>query len=154
MDNINYLNLITSEYRDKPNFIAWVTANLNIADGGVEVAESFNNEFDLDLATGNQLDILGDILGQARTVRFDVQNVCEGNVTLIFCLALKSASVSAVSPKTAATSFITLIHPAVGVFIVVSVPIGAAIAPKVSHIADTCKVPLYPIVVVAGKSQM
>lgn len=74
MDNINYLNLITSEYRDKPNFVAWVSSNLGIIDGGVKLAESFINEFDLDTAIGKQLDIIGDILGQPRTIRFDNSN--------------------------------------------------------------------------------
>ncbi len=65
-----YLDLIISEYRDKPNFIAWLTANLSLVDGCTAAASSFVGAFDLDTAVGAQLDVLGLIVGVQRTVDF------------------------------------------------------------------------------------
>lgn len=70
MDIQRYLNLITSEHQNKPKFTAWLTAALTPLDDAVTLLNNFNSDFDLDLAIGAQLDILGDIVGVKRTVNF------------------------------------------------------------------------------------
>lgn len=65
MDNITYLNFITSEHRDKPNYIAWVTDILSKID-----VPDLISAFDIDTAVGAQLDILGLILGRKRLLNF------------------------------------------------------------------------------------
>lgn len=70
MDINRYLNLITSEHREQPKFVAWLAAPLTIADDTVNMLKEFDSKFDLDLATGNQLDILGSIVGVGRVVNF------------------------------------------------------------------------------------
>lgn len=65
-----YLNLITSEHQGKPKFTAWLTVPLSILDGASTLLDEFNSCFDLDNAIGNQLDIIGDIVGVKRTVNF------------------------------------------------------------------------------------
>jgi len=69
-----YLSLVTSEYADKPNFIAWLTAVLGPADDTASAGGSFAGAFDLDSAVGVQLDILGLIVGVSRTVDFQPSN--------------------------------------------------------------------------------
>lgn len=65
-----YLNLITSEHQNKPKFTAWLTAALSKIDDGSTLANELNTHFDIDNAIGNQLDILGDIVGAKRTLSF------------------------------------------------------------------------------------
>lgn len=67
----DYLDTITSQHYDKPNFIAWLTANLNISDDLTDLLSSFDISFDIDTAVGNQLDILGEIVGVLRTLDFE-----------------------------------------------------------------------------------
>lgn len=70
----SYLNNITSEHRDKPNFIAWLSAHLNIIDDIYNVLKGMDNAFDIDNAIGNQLDTLGVIIGRERTLTFQPEN--------------------------------------------------------------------------------
>jgi hypothetical protein len=65
-----YIDLITSEHADKPKFIAWLTAALNVLDDAVKLADVLCVYFDLDAAAGAQLDVLGEIVGVSRTVDF------------------------------------------------------------------------------------
>ncbi|WP_368489334.1 DUF2612 domain-containing protein [Clostridium sp. BJN0013] len=65
-----YLNHITSQHRDKPKFIAWLTAFLNKVDDAYNCIKGFDNDFDIDYAIGNQLDILGQIIGVNRVLNF------------------------------------------------------------------------------------
>jgi hypothetical protein len=65
-----YLNLLTSEYQLAANFKQWLQDVLQKAEDGMTAANSLNNNFDLDFAVGTQLDILGEILGQGRTLTF------------------------------------------------------------------------------------
>lgn len=65
-----YLNLITSEHQNKPKFTAWLKATLSKIDDGTTLANEFNTYFDIDTAFGNQLDILGDIVGVKRRLSF------------------------------------------------------------------------------------
>lgn len=70
----SYLNNITSEHRDKPNFIAWLSAHLNIIDDIYNVLKGMDNDFDIDNAIGAQLDTLGVIIGRERTLTFQPLN--------------------------------------------------------------------------------
>lgn len=65
-----YLDSVTSLYRTKPKFIAWLTATLNKLNAATTLAEAMDMSFDLDQAEGVQLDILGEVIGQNRQVNF------------------------------------------------------------------------------------
>lgn len=65
-----YLNLITSEHRNKPKYIEWLSSMLRITADGASTTDSFVTAFDIDNAQGVQLDILGQLLGQSRVVTF------------------------------------------------------------------------------------
>lgn len=65
-----YLNLVTSQHQGKPKFMAWLSNPLCILDDAVTLVNSFYSYFDIDLAIGVQLDVLGEILGVSRTVTF------------------------------------------------------------------------------------
>ena len=62
----DYTTLITSEHRDKPNFVATVAATCNQVSAIVDVALSLQNLFDLDTAVGEQLDQIGLWIGASR----------------------------------------------------------------------------------------
>lgn len=65
-----YLDSITSEHRDKPRFIAWLTATLNKTDDAYNCIKSIDPAFDLDNAIGKQLDTLGELIGVKRILVF------------------------------------------------------------------------------------
>lgn len=69
-----YLNLITSEYRQSPNFMAWLQAALQPIDDLTTCLAQIPAAFDLDYAVGAQLDICGQIVGTSRTVPFQPSN--------------------------------------------------------------------------------
>ena len=66
----NYLTLVTSQYRGSVNFLAWLSANLRFYQDGIACLNRFDQAFGLLTAVGPQLDVLGVILGQSRTVGF------------------------------------------------------------------------------------
>lgn len=66
-----YLDVITSQHRDKPKFIAWLTANLEIIDDICVTVHGLDDDFDVDNATGVQLDVVGEIVGVNRSLTFD-----------------------------------------------------------------------------------
>lgn len=65
-DITSYLNLITSEHRDKPNFIATVSAAVQPVADLIETVKAFNQYYDLDVAVGQQLDVCGEWIGRTR----------------------------------------------------------------------------------------
>lgn len=65
-----YLNLFTSEYKLAPNLNAWTRALLTPLDDITTCIGGMTEAFDLDSAVGVQLDTLGSIIGQGRTVGF------------------------------------------------------------------------------------
>lgn len=69
-DSTYYLKLITSEYRHSPKFNAWLRKLIEIGCAADTTAEDIINAFNIDFAVGNQLDILGLIIGRSRTVNF------------------------------------------------------------------------------------
>lgn len=64
----DYLNLIPSENRNKPDFIAWCTVWLQPIVDCINLVESMTDKFDLDQATGDQLDIIGKWVGVGRII--------------------------------------------------------------------------------------
>ncbi len=63
--------LIPSPNTDQPNFSAWVEANLQTFVDDQIACAILPSDFNIDLAVGDQLDVLGVILGVSRTVPFD-----------------------------------------------------------------------------------
>ncbi|HIX84350.1 MAG TPA: DUF2612 domain-containing protein, partial [Candidatus Megamonas gallistercoris] len=66
----SYLNLITSQHKIRNKYMATVKALLSHSDDIFNCAVYFDDEFDLDLSTGNQENILGSIAGVDRTLDF------------------------------------------------------------------------------------
>ncbi|MBR1694565.1 MAG: DUF2612 domain-containing protein [Selenomonas sp.] len=67
-----YLDLITSQHRDKPKFMATVEAVLQPSNDIFECAIYMDDFFDLDEAEGAQEDVLGQIVGQSRQMPFEL----------------------------------------------------------------------------------
>lgn len=70
----SYLNNITSQHRDKPNFMDWLSEHLIIIDDIYNVVKGMDDDFDIDNAIGKQLDTLGVIIGRERTLTFQPLN--------------------------------------------------------------------------------
>lgn len=73
----NYLNLITSEFRQKPNFIAMITQILALPVRVQNLMLAMQGPL-FDLATppvGNQLDIIGQWVGASRNVTIPISGV-------------------------------------------------------------------------------
>ncbi len=64
----SYLSLITSQHRDKPKFAATMSCLLQYSEDIFETAIYLDDNFDIDLATGTQQDIIGEMIGQSRTI--------------------------------------------------------------------------------------
>lgn len=64
-----YKNLITSEHKNKPKFMATVEANVKFYVHLQEVLNSLVPKFDVDTAEGAQLDIIGLWVGVSRFIR-------------------------------------------------------------------------------------
>jgi hypothetical protein len=65
---MDYTTLITSEHNKQPKFMALIDAVVNGIGATADVLLSMPAAFDLDNAVGNQLDIDGEWIGQARVV--------------------------------------------------------------------------------------
>ena len=61
-----YLNLITSEHRDKPNYIALLRGNLNHYEDSYTLLHGLGSYFTPDDAQGVQLDAIGQFAGVSR----------------------------------------------------------------------------------------
>lgn len=70
MANDKYLNIVTSQHRDKPKFIAWLTDNLDKSEDIYQMLQNTIDDFDIDTAVGNQLDIIGELVGRSRNLNF------------------------------------------------------------------------------------
>jgi hypothetical protein len=62
--------LIPAPNRIQPKFIAWVSANLQLLLDAQDLMEAVITAFHIDDAVGQQLNILGEILGRPRRVNF------------------------------------------------------------------------------------
>jgi hypothetical protein len=65
---MDYTTLITSEHNTKPKFMALLDAVVNGIGATADVLLGMPAAFDLDTAVGNQLDIVGQWIGQSRSV--------------------------------------------------------------------------------------
>lgn len=65
-----YQDLITSQHRDKPKYMATVSAVMKYSSDIFEAAVYMDDEFDIDLASGEQENTLGLIVGTNRTLNF------------------------------------------------------------------------------------
>lgn len=63
-----YLNLITGEHRFQPNYIASVTASISLLVDLENLFPIIESGFDLDSAIGEQLDFVGQWVGQSRNI--------------------------------------------------------------------------------------
>jgi hypothetical protein len=70
----DYLNLITSEHKDKQKFIATVSVNVQIQVAIQAILTSLVDALDIDLALGSQLDVLGEIVGVSRVITVSIAN--------------------------------------------------------------------------------
>jgi hypothetical protein len=66
----SYIDLITSQHKTKPNYIAWLSSALNIVNDNIVTTNLIPSSFDVDNAVGNQLDVLGKIIGRSRILNF------------------------------------------------------------------------------------
>lgn len=64
----DYLGLVTTEHRDRPKFIASLTAALAPLLGAAELIKQIDEGFDIDTAVGVQLDALGEWIGRSRYI--------------------------------------------------------------------------------------
>jgi hypothetical protein len=69
-----YTSLATSEYFTAVNWRIWLSANLQLFQDAYNCIQSFPAAYDLQQAVGPQLDVLGSIIGQSRTVGFQPSN--------------------------------------------------------------------------------
>ncbi len=74
-DLIYYLNLVTSEYRNKPDFLKMVEMNTAVARRVQELIATLIPKFDVDVAVGDQLDIIGQWVGISRKVSIPIAGV-------------------------------------------------------------------------------
>lgn len=68
MTTDEYLALITQEHKDKPKFVATVSASVSPFSKLQEVMRKFVSDFDVDTAIGVQLDQVGLWVGVTRTI--------------------------------------------------------------------------------------
>lgn len=68
MTNEDYLNLITSEHRDKPRFVETVAATTAPFSAIQNVLNGLLRDFDIDHAVGVQLDAVGAWIGRSRRI--------------------------------------------------------------------------------------
>lgn len=69
----NYRKLLIVQYADKPNAIAHINNIIGSLEDVYDLANLFEEAFDVDLAVGKQLDIIGKIVGISRRVPFSVR---------------------------------------------------------------------------------
>lgn len=70
-----YLDNVTSQHRDKPKFIAWLSATLNKTDDVYNCIKTFDDAFDIDKAMGVQQDILGRMIGTSRVLNIETDTI-------------------------------------------------------------------------------
>lgn len=70
-----YLALLTSEYAEKPNITAVITADTSVQVRVQDLMTSMTLLFDVDVAVGDQLDIVGEWVGVSRNVAIPIVGV-------------------------------------------------------------------------------
>lgn len=74
-DVTKYLNLVTSGFRDKPNFIASLTAALQPFADSLAQITNITESYDVDVAVGSQLDVVGEWVGVSRNLEVPLTGV-------------------------------------------------------------------------------
>lgn len=74
-DLTDYSSLVISEHADKPNFMAVLATIVQPLVDGQNVLESLTMLFDLDIATGDQLDTVGQWVGLSRSLSVPITGV-------------------------------------------------------------------------------
>jgi hypothetical protein len=74
----DYVNLLIKQYWEKPKANAEIAFKAGVWRKTFEWIDSFSEEFDLDNATGDRLDIVGRIVGISRTIPFIVPKIAFG----------------------------------------------------------------------------
>lgn len=74
-DQESYLSLASSYYRGQPNFMAMLQAITKPLVAGQAVALALPQAFDLDVAIGAQLDVIGQIVNRSRVIETPLPNV-------------------------------------------------------------------------------
>lgn len=75
MTVLDYLNLITSAWRQKPKFTAMVQSNVEVQVRVQDLLASMIPKFDVDIAEGDQLDIIGKWVGISREIAIPIPGV-------------------------------------------------------------------------------
>lgn len=70
-----YKKLFTSQYQNSPKLLAWAEVNFGILHDATSLIENLVIDFDLDSAVGNQLDILGIIIGVGREIAVPIDDM-------------------------------------------------------------------------------
>lgn len=68
----NYVSLITSQYQNSPKFLEWLSCLFQPIQDIAWIAETMDNAFDLDLAVGLQLDVVGREAGISRRLKIAI----------------------------------------------------------------------------------
>ena len=74
----DYVNLLIKQYWEKPKANAEIAFKAGVWRKTFEWIDSFSEEFDLDNATGDRLDIVGRIVGISRTIPLIVPKIAFG----------------------------------------------------------------------------
>lgn len=70
MEISNYLDLITSQHKTKPRFMDWLSSAVGVVNDNAIMTNGMPSNFDIDIAVGIQLDLLGIFIGRTRLLKF------------------------------------------------------------------------------------
>ena len=73
-----YVNLLIKQYWEKPKAAAEIAMKAGMWRRTFEWIDSFSDEFDLDNATGDRLDIIGRIVGIGRNIPYSIPKIAFG----------------------------------------------------------------------------
>ena len=73
-----YVNLLIKQYWEKPKAAAEIAMKAGMWRRTFEWIDSFGDEFDLDIATGDRLDIIGRIVGIGRNIPYSIPKIAFG----------------------------------------------------------------------------
>jgi len=74
----DYVNLLIKQYWEKPKANAEIRMKAGTWRKTFEWIDSFGDEFDLDIATGDRLDITGRIVGISRLIPYSIPKIAFG----------------------------------------------------------------------------
>jgi len=89
----NYLDIITSQHRDKPKYTEMLSMLFEKVKDVNDCLESINSEFSLELAVGKQLDVIAEYVGTSRLLPFQMTSGSSylSDADLIFIIKSKIA---------------------------------------------------------------